>query len=88
MRTQPQTVALRVIGNAAQVALHHVQIDQQGGRCQAERQHRHQALAARQHAAVLRCDFAQNFQRFVERARRVADERRWLHAAEGPALQG
>jgi len=55
---------------------------------EAERHDRHQALVARKPAAVLRCDFAQNFQRFVERARRVADERRWLHAAEGSALQG
>ena len=30
---------------------------------------------------------AKNFQRFVERARHMANERRWLHAANRPALR-
>ena len=65
-----------------------VDIDEMGRLGEAERHDRHQALPAGQHAAVLGRDFAQNFQRLVERLRRVADERRWLHAAEGPALRG
>jgi hypothetical protein len=40
------------------------------------------------HAAVFGCDRRQNLQRFVERLRRVADERRWLHAANRSATEG
>jgi hypothetical protein len=45
-----------------------------------ERHDRHEALAAGQHAAVLRRDLGQNLQRLIERPRHVADERRGLHA--------
>ncbi len=55
---------------------------------QPERHDRHQALAARQHAAILRRDLGEDFQRFIERARHVADERRWLHAANRLASGG
>ena len=47
---------------------------------QPERHDRHQALPAGQHAAVLRRDLRQNFQRLVERARHMADEGRGFHA--------
>ena len=65
-----------------------VNIDEMGGLGEAERHARDETLSARQHTAVLRRDFGQNLQRLVERARHVADEWRWLHAADGPAWDG
>ena len=65
-----------------------IDVDEVGGLGQPERHDRHQALAARQHAAILRRDLGKDFQRFIERARHVADERRWLHAANRLASGG
>ena len=65
-----------------------VDVDEMRGLGEPKRHDRHQALPAGQHAAVLRRDLAQNLQRFLQRLRRVADEWRWLHAADGPALRG
>ena len=58
-----------------------VDVDEMRGLGQPKRHDRHQALAAGQHAAVFARDLAQNLQRLIERARHVANERRWLHAA-------
>ena len=44
-----------------------VDVDEMRRLGQPERHDRHQALPARQHAAVLRRDFRQNLQRLVER---------------------
>ena len=65
-----------------------VDVDQMRRLRQPERHDRHQALPAGQHAAVLRRHLRQNRQRLVERARHMADKRRWLHAAIGLASKG
>src|SRR5205823_15017173 len=44
-----------------------------------ERHRGNQALAAREHTAVLRRNFGQNRDRFFDRFRRVIGERRGLH---------
>ena len=58
-----------------------VDVDQMRRLRQPERHDRHEALPARQHAAVLRRDLGQSLQRLIERPRHMADERRGLHAA-------
>ena len=65
-----------------------VDVDEMRGLRQPERHDRHQALPARQHAAVLRRDLRQNLQRLVERLRHMADERRGLHAGQASAAEG
>ena len=56
-----------------------VDVDEVGGLSQPKCHNRDEALAARQHAAVLRRHFGQNLKRLIEGLRRMANERRRLH---------
>ena len=56
-----------------------VDVDEMRRACEAKRHGRHQALAARKHAAVLGRDLGENRDRLFEGFGRVIDERRGLH---------
>ncbi len=56
-----------------------VDVDQMRGLGEPERHGRHQALAAGEHAAVLRRHLGEQRDRLVDRFRRVIAERRRLH---------
>ena len=61
-----------------------VDVDQVGGRGEAHRQQRHQALAAREDLAV-GPDLGQHVEGLLERRRPVVDERRRLHESHPPS---
>ena len=63
-----------------------IDVDEMGGLGEPERHGRHQALAAGQHAAVLRGDFGEQRHRLIDGFRRVIAKRRRLHRMSSNSL--
>ena len=75
---RPNAQSTVMLSDLAELAVDPVDVDQVRRVGQAQAQEWHQALAASQHLGFITV-FAQEIERFVERAGSVVRKRRWLH---------
>ncbi len=78
-RTQAPITSLPFVTREPVERLDAVDVDEMGGLGEPERHGRDEALAAGEHASVLRGDFGEQRHRLIDGFRRVVAERRRLH---------